>query len=273
MPKKLLKISEFAAISGISRKLLIYYDKYGILHPEAVDRENNYRYYSYRQIDTANVIVSLREVGMPLESIRRYLTTKSPENLLKVLEMQEDSLDGQIQKLLHIKELIHRRNNQIRKGIMEEVNTVRIEEQPAEYLFLGPELPDDYDLAEGWAYLPEFYKECNKANIQLGGIIGTLVSQENLVHSLWNKPNYYFYHLSDDQYPSFYTKPKGTYVIGTAYADYGQVDWLYHKLTQYISKNHLHICGNSYEEYLIDEIAEADPERYLLQVAIQVTIS
>ena len=33
----LLKISEFAALSGISRQLLIYYDNQGILHPKQVD--------------------------------------------------------------------------------------------------------------------------------------------------------------------------------------------------------------------------------------------
>ena len=42
--EKLLKISEFAVLSGISRQLLIYYDNQGILHPAQVDRANGYRY-------------------------------------------------------------------------------------------------------------------------------------------------------------------------------------------------------------------------------------
>lgn len=94
----MLKISEFAALSGISRKLLIFYDKTGILHLGYVDPQNGYRYYSYRQIDTASVIVSFRKAGLSLENIKNYLDIKSPDNLLKILQKQKRELAGQIQK-------------------------------------------------------------------------------------------------------------------------------------------------------------------------------
>ena len=110
--ERFLKISEFAALSGISRKLLIFYDKNDILHPKHIDPENGYRYYSYRQIDTASVITSFREAGMSLDCIRQYLADKSPENLIRTLTAHERDLDRQIRKLVQIKEMIRARTEQ-----------------------------------------------------------------------------------------------------------------------------------------------------------------
>ena len=270
MPKKLLKISEFAELSGISRKLLIFYDNNGILHPQVIGKENGYRYYSYRQIDTANVIVSLREAGMSLDSIREYLKGKSPGKLIEILEEREQTLKEQIQKLSHIKGMIRTRIEQTQKGIREKAGNIRLEWQKAENLFTGSKLPDNYDLTDGWTHLPDFYGECKKQGIQLGFAVGTIVAQSNLIKNLWSKPSYYFYRLPDKQYPSFVIKPEGRYVVATEYADYGHVDVIYRKLLNYIEKNDLKICGNAYEEYLIDEISEENPQRYLVQIAIRI---
>jgi DNA-binding transcriptional MerR regulator len=75
-----MKISEFAKVTGISRKNLIFYDKIGLLSPAMVDEQNNYRYYTYQQIDTVNVITVLREIGMPLKEIKAYLQERSPSH-------------------------------------------------------------------------------------------------------------------------------------------------------------------------------------------------
>lgn len=271
MPKGLLKISEFAALSGISRKLLIFYDNNDILHPHMIDSMNGYRYYSYRQIDTASVIVSLRKTGMSLDSIREYLARRSPENLIQTLEAQEQVLEQQIIRLEQIKGMIQDRTRKTRRGMEEEVGAIRVECQPEENLFLGPQLPKEYDLDAGWTFLPEFFSECQKENIQLGFIIGTMVTKANLLSGVWKTPDHYFYQLPKGLYPEYTIKPQGRYVVGTEYADFGQTACLYHKLLYYIEENQLKISGNAYEEYLIDEIAEADPSHYKLQIAIQIS--
>ena len=270
MGKELLKISEFSKLSGISRKLLIFYDNQGLLHPYLVDETNGYRYYSYRQIDTASVIVSLREAGMSLSEINDYLSRKSPQTLIDTLEKQEEALGQQINKLHQIQEMIQFRIQQTQKGLKFERPLIKVERQEAENLFLGPKLPEDYDLSDGWKYLPAFYARCQEQNIQLGYTVGTMVSKENLLAKRWDKPNHYYYRLSQENYPLYQLKPAGDYVVGAMYADYGETDMLYQEMLQYIQKKNLKIKGNAYEEYLIDEIAEKNSEDYLLQIAIQI---
>lgn len=99
----LLKISEFSTLSGISRKLLIFYDKQGILCPQQVDPKNGYRYYSCCQLDSAHLIVYLREAGVSLERIKGYFAEPSSQNLTKILQEQESRLTEQIQKLERIR--------------------------------------------------------------------------------------------------------------------------------------------------------------------------
>lgn len=270
MGKELLKISEFSRLSGISRKLLIFYDNQGLLHPHLVDEANGYRYYSYRQIDTASVIVSLREAGMSLSDIKDYLNKKSPEMLIELLGEQAGMLEQQIRKLHQIQEMIQFRIQQTQKGMMNKTPSIRVEQQAAENIFLGPTLPDDYDLTDGWTHLPAFYAKCQEQDIQLGYTVGTMVAKKNLLERRWDKPGNYYYRLSQENYPLYQIKPAGEYVVGTMYADYGETGPLYLELLQYIAENELMIAGNAYEEYLIDEIAEKDSGNYLLQVAIQI---
>lgn len=102
----LLKISAFSSLSGISRKLLIFYDRQGVLCPQRVDASNGYRYYSYRQLDSAHIIVCLRGAGVSLERIKGYLTEQSPQNLTYILQEQERCLTEQIQKLKGIRRTV-----------------------------------------------------------------------------------------------------------------------------------------------------------------------
>ena len=265
----MMKISEFAALSGISRKSLIFYDHCGVLRPEHIDPENGYRYYSYRQIDTASVIISFREAGMPLELIRGYLTRRTPDNLIEILSEQERRIEEQIKRLTQIKSMVRSRTEQTRRGIAAKAGAIYTAHEPEENIFLGPELPESYELADGWSYLPEFYAACAREEIPVGFTVGTLVSRERLVRGEWDKPERYYCRLPKNRYKSYASKPAGLYVVGTSYADYGETAPLYEKIMEYMKSNGLAVSGGAYEEYLIDEIAERDAKRYLLQISIR----
>ena len=83
-----LSISEFAKLSGIKRKTLIYYDQIGLLTPEYT-AENGYRYYDYSQIYTVNMINLFREIRMPLAEIKEHLQNSTPEQATVLLKRQQ----------------------------------------------------------------------------------------------------------------------------------------------------------------------------------------
>ena len=44
---KRLTIGQFAALHGVNKKTLMWYDEIGLFKPAAVNPENGYRYYTY----------------------------------------------------------------------------------------------------------------------------------------------------------------------------------------------------------------------------------
>jgi len=68
-----LVIGRFARLTGLSVGALRHYDELDLLRPAFVDRETGYRSYRSEQLEAARTIVRLRDLEVPLETIRAYL--------------------------------------------------------------------------------------------------------------------------------------------------------------------------------------------------------
>lgn len=69
----MFQIGEFAQIAQVSGRLLRFYDQEGLLAPEWTAPVTGYRYYGIRQLPRLNRILALKELGLTLDQIRRYL--------------------------------------------------------------------------------------------------------------------------------------------------------------------------------------------------------
>jgi len=72
-PQNLFSIGAFAHMTRLSIKALRLYDQLGLLQPLHVDQQNGYRYYGVDQLSIARMIRNLREMEMPLATIRQVL--------------------------------------------------------------------------------------------------------------------------------------------------------------------------------------------------------
>ena len=66
--EKLLTIGQFAAMHGIHKKTLMWYDEIGLFTPAAIHPENGYRFYDYHQ---SPVLETCRRSGKTCVSIIR----------------------------------------------------------------------------------------------------------------------------------------------------------------------------------------------------------
>jgi DNA-binding transcriptional MerR regulator len=69
----LLSIGEFSRMTHLSVKALRHYHDMGVLVPAAIDPHSGYRCYDTGQVTAGQVIRRLRDLGMPLDSIRSVL--------------------------------------------------------------------------------------------------------------------------------------------------------------------------------------------------------
>jgi len=78
MPASLLSIGDFSRATHLSVKTLRYYHQEGVLEPTEIDEGSGYRRYSVEQIPTAQVIHRFRDLGMPVDDVRRVISAPDP---------------------------------------------------------------------------------------------------------------------------------------------------------------------------------------------------
>jgi DNA-binding transcriptional MerR regulator len=101
----LLVIGRFARLVGLSVGALRHYDDLDILRPAWVDPETGYRSYRREQLETARLIVRLRDLEVPLDGIRAYLGTDDPAERRRLLTDHRRRIEARtfrLQYVLHV---------------------------------------------------------------------------------------------------------------------------------------------------------------------------
>ncbi|MBD7911409.1 MerR family transcriptional regulator [Clostridium cibarium] len=267
--KKYISIGAFSKLSGISRKNLIYYNDIGILKPALV-KENGYRYYSYNQLDEVSIILSLKDLDVPLKDIKTYLDNISENNLLELISNQKKKILEELNRLNQMNYIIEQRTKNVNMISNINCNDIFLENCTEEVLFLGPDhifSNSDDDLEEDFA---NFLDYCYSKKILYGYPVG-VYSKYNAAFSDTPFSYNYFYKLpSDMDYIEKTIKPCGLYVIAYDNSYLADDFKIFQRIDDYIIKNNLSVCGDVYVENISDEIITKSPNKYLSKISVQV---
>lgn len=269
MENKLFEISDFAKISGFNRQTLIYYDKIGLLHPYKV-LNNKYRMYSYSQLPKLTTIYVLKELGVPLKEIKEAIKNTSVSTSLNILESQMKNIENKINRLKLIEDLVNIRIEQIKEGIKNKDN-LKIEIIHYDYdrfIYIGNDINTYHVTDEN---IIDFYSTAESLGIPGITSEGVIVDNINLLNKDYGKVSRMFMRLKGKAY-SNKKIPKGDYLICYAKGDYGKTDYIYPYIYEYINSRNITIIGNSYEEYLIDELSSENPSEFVLKISIEVKL-
>lgn len=91
MTESLLTISAFARAVELSAGTLRYYDEAGLLRPAEVDARTGYRYYTADLERRAHMIRRMRDVGVPIETMRRILDGPTDDAIGLLREFAHDA--------------------------------------------------------------------------------------------------------------------------------------------------------------------------------------
>ncbi|MCR1951643.1 MULTISPECIES: MerR family transcriptional regulator [unclassified Clostridium] len=266
--KKYYTTGEFAEIWGIKKKTLFHYDNIDLFKPEKI-MNNGYRYYSKHQLEVFNVISVLKEIGMPLKEIKKFLDKRTPESTLELFKYEKEEVEKEIKNLKRIQKLLEVKLRLINVGI-NAPNELSLEEKDEEYIVLSnpvKETEDDYDIET----YTQLIKYCIDNDLDYGYPVGSMISKENLLNKRFDNYSYYFSKvIGKKKYKDLVIKPKGLYLVGYSRGYYDKVYKIYEKMIKYIEENNLRISGYSYEEVLIDEIASSNGEDIVIKVSIKV---
>ena len=74
-------IGTFSKLTKTTIAALRFYDKEGLLKPAYTDSKSRYRYYLSSQLVTVQKILSLRQIGIPIEQIKIMINTNDEQYL------------------------------------------------------------------------------------------------------------------------------------------------------------------------------------------------
>lgn len=260
---KQLTIMEFSRLTGIKRENLRYYDRIGLLSPETRG-ENNYRYYSRRQLSEAYMIISLRGLGVSIEDIKVFSRKSTQENMLTLFAQQEARIQVEIRNLQETSLVMQIHADMVREALTHRENTLFLEEKKEEAIFLCPPISSDMDDDAATTFSYE-YAEAN--GINLGFPSGTLISKTCLESKDTVLGYSYYFKVGSGGNAC---KPAGLYAVVYGHCEQWNGECLYTQVLDFIKEQGLRICGDAYEEYPISDGAIQNGEQYGIKLEIPV---
>lgn len=125
-------IGEYARIAQVSKRLLRYYDEIGLFQPVKIDRASGHRYYSANQLSELNRILALKDLGISLNQIQRFVRDDiSPTEIQGMLSLKKAELEQQVLSELQRIRTIESRLKQIqdRDSLVKDVIVKEVPQQ------------------------------------------------------------------------------------------------------------------------------------------------
>lgn len=265
---RMLTIGQFAALHGINKKTLMWYDEIGLLRPAAINPENGYRCYSYHQSPILETILLLRELDVSITEIQRFMQNRSAENMKCLLEEKIADLDIQLKHLHAVRRTLCSHHQDMSTLLTMDLSEISIIEKEERYLVT---VDIDRDVT--------FEKEISlitaeTARYGLGRLhdasYGSMIPVASLQAGSFDDYTRLFIEIPFlRQENGLHLQPKGNYLRAFHKGSWDGIPLRYQTILEYAREHGLTLSGFSYEkginETVIDRI-----EDYIVQIEIPI---
>jgi DNA-binding transcriptional MerR regulator len=263
---KLFSVGNFAKLARTTLHTLRYYDEIGLLSPEVRDK-NSYRYYSVKQLAVCNLIRFFQMLGVPLAEINSLKDKRTPNMAKERLANQIKELSAKKERIEQAQRLLNTMLETIESGLDADETEITIQELPSQQIVLG----ERNDYSEGrtdYDALYSFYQTVKQdvSDYELFYPVWGIFTAERIINGDWNYPDYFYFFSSEGQQQ----RPAALYAVGYMRTGYGKSAQLFKRMLEYIGEKGYEVCGNTYEEYPLNEICVTDKDNYLLRVLMTV---
>lgn len=278
-PKGMISITELARLRNTTTETLRHYDRIGLYKPDWVDPDTGYRYYSFSYFrEKVGTILELKELGMPLQEIKDFLTDRNVKKSLAMLERRKKELNEKIKRLTALEKSIEytiqgtkllRNNTELGKPYMREQgernfivgNTAcrTSMELSWECLLLESNVSNSlpFIVMNGCGILKNWiagqFSDVYYPFLNMAGEIGRVLHEE----------------LKENDF-SKVTMPEGTYACIRYNGDILNMDESLTKLQSFIEAAGYRICGNLMAFYAVDMMITDREDEIIIELQIPV---
>ncbi|MGM1047419.1 MAG: MerR family transcriptional regulator [Bacillota bacterium] len=267
----MLSIGEFSKICEVSTKTLRYYDEIGLIHPDEINLENGYRYYSIRQLKKMLFINRLKSYHFSLEEIRAILELEedqSEENLCSALNRKRREIQEKLNAFEYTLKQMSNDILNLEKGIpmmsyLDNIEVQLVETQPMNILYMRQMMSsDDYALGYG-KYFSRLYEKIATEKLTL---LGTPMT-------IYHSPEYNpIGNDTEFAIPIVETVkgtrdlPGGLCAKSVVKGSYAELTSVYAKLREWVENEGYELVKSPYEVYVTDPNQATVPEDMVTEV-------
>ena len=265
---KLLTIGQFAAMHGINKKTLMWYDEIGLFWPAAVNPENGYRCYSYRQSAVLETILLLRELDVSVSEIQDFMKNRSAASLERLLKEKTAELEQTMEHLRAVRKTLdnHRRNmTTLLTMDLSEISIVEKEESCLVTVDIDPgtsfEKQVEMITAETKKYQLHRLHDAS---------YGSMISVEKLCQGDFDGYSSLFIEIPFPiKRDGLHIQPQGRYVRGFHKGRWENLPSRYQEIFAFARRQGVELTGFSYEMGINENVVDR-VEDYIVQIEIPV---
>lgn len=267
--KDYYKIGEISKIYNIGRDSLMYYEEIGILKP--IRDSNNYRLYTMNDIWKLNLIKELRTFDFSMEKIKEYISNRTVDSTMEMLQEEINLIDSKIEELILLKNNVLKRMENINyvkdTEELDKVKVIHLSERKA--LRLNGEIRRDEEVD----YLIKKLQKKNEDKFYLLGNtkVGAIYNLESLYKGIYNEYKSVFCLLDSNENNYNLLLKEGHYASISYKGPYDSNKKYIEKLFDFISKNNYKILSDPIETYKIDIHETNFSEEFITEVQIQIS--
>lgn len=257
---------QFAKLHHLNKRTLHYYDDIGLFSP-AHKGENGYRYYTCRQSVELENILSLRELGMSIEEIRRYLNHPNAGAFLEIATQKSREIDAQIKRLKKLKAVLSEKQGTLSlcAGIYD--GKIEVIRYPKRFLLLTPVQFRESALTDMDQVMVHLQTAWEGSAFKAG--CGSYISLDKVKRGQFDSYDGLFTFMEHPKKgAAIQVKPEGGYLCGYCIGAWDKIPALYQKMLAFAEANKLTLTGDCYETGL-NEFAISCEAEYVTKVEIQ----
>ena len=259
---RLFKIGEISKLYHIGVDSLRYYEEIGLIHPRRT--ESGYRLYSDREIWQLNVIRDLRELGFPMESIRKYMEFQNTETALTLLQEEKNAIREKMKTLRKLQENVEQRMKNIHVAESLPLNCIELKTFPDRNCYrMQKGYSDEHEMD---ILIKELVNRSGDRLYIIGNNqIGSVISLPSAGGKLQYRSVFAIDPKGDSRIPG------GEYLCVCYRGKYEQSEQWVRELWRYAETHHLQLAGDILELLWIDIHTTRNPEEYITELQVPVT--
>lgn len=263
--QEFLKTGAFAKLAKVPKHVLFYYDEIGLFSPEHVD-ENGYRYYHYTQYYAFIVIALLKNMKVPLKTIKEYIKDPNNHEMQDILKQRLNDIDIEMAALDVKRNFIYQTLDYLHISQHEPMNTCLYKLLPLTEIIVSKPIValDDEDYIEA---LTQFSKD---QGLTFQNYIGDMVSSDHVLSGNYEYADFLFTTNLSKRRKTKTAKPAGRYLV---YYHLGSIDSLataFEAMIKTINDNKLQCGPFFYVTHLNNEATTKTTDEFVTEIQVAI---